>query len=200
MRTHLSKRSVRRAAGAASAVVATAGVLTAVGAVAASPADATVCNQPGHAYLTQPGRIIFSDYDGTLTDPAAANTISVVQGNASFRVGGAGQRPGTNITFQAVDRSNGAVSTIFPGRTSYTTRGAGSNCVVNEEGPMQLSMPPGSYKILAYYTDGNTGNFINGDIVAVVNVQAPPPPPSGGTCYIYGYPIPCYYLYGGFGF
>ncbi|WP_405927241.1 hypothetical protein [Streptomyces sp. NBC_00035] len=134
----------------------------------ATPAQAADrCNTPGHAYLTKPGRIYFSGYngDGGLGVP----TFHTFRGD-TFRLGGNGVLPGTPIRFQAVNVDTGAQINFYRGQSLYTTRGAGDNCVVNEEGPLTVTAPSGTYRVTALYDPGNTPPT-PGDIVdQVVNV------------------------------
>jgi len=174
MRIFTAPRVLKRTLAAIVTLVASLTGVAAVGAVAASPAGATTyCNTPGHAYLTQPGRAFFSGYEGN--QQFGVPTVSYVQNTQSFRLGGNGIRPGSQIVFYAVNTDNGAWAGLVNG-TNFNTRGAGSNCVVNEQGPFIFSLSPGNYRVMAAYLAGNSGQYIQ-DVVANVQVQAPPPPP-----------------------
>jgi hypothetical protein len=138
-------------------------------------ASAAGCATLGHVYLTQPGRTIFSGYEGS--QQFGVPTVTYVQGTQSFRLGGNGITPGTSIDFFAFDTTTGAQVGFVPGRPAvYPTRYAGSNCVVNEEGPYTFTLPPGNYRIQANYYAGIRRLFVT-DVVANLQVQAPPPPP-----------------------
>src|SRR5436309_1822822 len=73
----------------------------------------------------------------------------------------------------------------------YPTPNARSNCVLNEEGPFTLTLPPGNYRIQA---NAYLGMFAyNYSTVPVVNLHVlpapPPPPPVEDPCDPYG----CWY-------
>jgi hypothetical protein len=155
--------------------LATLAASVAVVVVGAPTADAAGCATLGHVYLTQPGRAIFSGYEGS--QQFGVPTVTYAQGTQSFRLGGNGITPGTFIDFFAFDATTGAQVGFIPGRPAqYPTRNAGSNCVVNEEGPYTFTLPPGSYQIQANYFAGIRRLFIH-DVVANLQVLPPPPPP-----------------------
>lgn len=180
MRTPTS-RHVRRAA---VALVMTA-ALSLAGLGAASPAGATSqCATAGHAYLTQPGRVIFSGFEGN--QQFGVPTESFTQGSRSYNVGGNGIRPGSAVGFIVVDRNTGA----FLGGAQ--TLGAGSNCVANERATTFFSqLAPGNYQVQASYQAGNSGAWVVNEPVANLDVSpAPPPPPPIETD-----PCQAYYSY-----
>ena len=167
-------RVFTRALAALGAVVASLAAVAAVGIVSSSPASAsTVCRTLGHTYLTQNGGAFVTFGNNVLF--GSTPSTSFVQGNMGYRFGGNGIQPGTQITFYAVNTDTGAWAGLVNGG-NYTTRGAGSNCVVNEEGPFTISLPPGNYRVMAQWIAGQTGNFFS-DAVVDFHVQAPPPPP-----------------------
>ena len=84
-------------------------------------------------------------------------TLSYVQGTQSFRLGGNGIRPGSQIIFFAVNTDTGVAAGLVNPGYNYNTRGAGSNCVVNEEGPFVFALQPGNDRIQAAYIGGNSG-------------------------------------------
>ena len=149
------------------------------------------CATAGHVYLTQPGRVYSSldQFNG------GTQTVTYIQGTQSFRLGGNGIKPGTLIDFFAFDADTGAQVGFIPGRAAqYPTRNARSNCVVNEEGPFTLTLPPGNYRIQA---NAYLGMFaFNFSTVPVVNLHVlpapPPPPPVEDPCGPYG----CWYYNG----
>ena len=169
--------------------LATLAASVAVVAVGAPTADAAGCATLGHVYLTQPGRAIFSGYEGS--QQFGVPTVTYVQGTQSFRLGGNGITPGTFIDFFAFDATTGAQVGFIPGRPAqYPTRNAGSNCVVNEEGPYTFTLPPGNYQIQANYFAGIRRLFIH-DVVANLQVLPPPPPPPIEDPYWPPYENPC---------
>jgi hypothetical protein len=176
MRIHTTpSRALKRALAVVAAVVASMAAVTAFAVIGASAASATTfCNTPGHAYVTQPGRAYFSGYEGD--QRFGVPTLSYVQGTQSFRLGGNGIRPGSQIIFFAVNTDTGEAAGLVTPGYNYNTRGAGSNCVVNEEGPFVFALQPGNYQVKAAYLAGNSGQFVV-DTVTNVQVQAPPPPP-----------------------
>jgi hypothetical protein len=168
-------RVLTRALVASATVFASLAIVAALAVIGASPASATtICNTPGHAYVTQPGTAFFSGYEGD--QRFGVPTLSYVQGTQSFRLGGNGIRPGSQIVFFAINTDTGAAAGLVNPGFNYNTRGAGSNCVVNEEGPFVFALQPGNYRIQAAYIGGNSGQFVV-DVVTNVQVQAPPPPP-----------------------
>ena len=91
-----------------------AGAATAAAALiaaGANPADAATCQTAGHAYLTQPGRLFFSGFEGNVQN--GVPTAYASQGVTSFRVGGNGIKPGTRVIFQANDKATGAPVPFF---------------------------------------------------------------------------------------
>ena len=174
MRIHPSSRALKRVSAAVFAAVAALAGLAVFGVVGASPADAAYpCRTAGHTYLTRNGGGFFTFGNNILfgTTPS----FSMTQGNGGFNFGGNGIQPGTRVTFYAVNKDTGAWTGLVNG-TNYVTRGAGSNCVVNEEGPLGPSLPPGNFRVMAQWIAGQTGNFFN-DAVVDLSIQAPPPPP-----------------------
>jgi hypothetical protein len=130
----------------------------------ASPASAAVCRTQGHAYLTQPGRVIFSGFAGVpFANPPT--TVSYVSGTAQgeFRFGGNGILPGQPIRFSVVNLATGQA---FTGQTP----GARSNCVVNEvSGVLPLRvLPPGIWQVRASYSA--VGASVIDEPVANLNV------------------------------
>ena len=160
-------RHVRRATAALVMLAA----LSVAGLGAASPAGATGrCATAGHAYLTQPGRVIFSGFDGN--QQFGVPTESFTQGSRWYNIGGNGIRPGTPVGFIVVDRHTGA----FLG--GGQTLGAGSNCVANERAATFITqLPAGNYQVQATYQVGNTGAWVVNDAVANLDISPPPPPP-----------------------
>jgi hypothetical protein len=151
-------------------------VLTAVtagGAVSAPAAHAGGCTLgPSHAYLTQPGLALIGFDNGQ-----NAGDFTYTQG-ASFRLGANGVRQGTGVGFFAFDLHTGAKVAFIPGDPDeYGTRGANSNCIVNEEGPFTFTLPPGDYNIVARYIPRNSFNYFNVQVVRLHVLPAPPPPP-----------------------
>jgi hypothetical protein len=178
---------IRRARRALVALVMVAS-LGLAGAAAASPAGATTrCATAGHAYLTQPGRVIFSGFEGD--QRYGVPTVSYAQGTQFFNVGGNGIRPGTSIVFNVYNTDNWS---FVAGTYS---RSAGSNCVANEVGTSTFTnLPPGNYQVHAGYYAGNTGQYVVTDVVANLQVSPPPyqppvdPDPCGGLpAYFCGY-------------
>jgi len=145
-------RATPRVLKRASSLIAATILMAAVLVVGAGPAFAARCQTAGHAYLTQPGRVYFSGYDGD--ESKGIPQVNTVRG-AQFRVGGNGLLPGTFIRFNSLNLDTGQFVDFIPGRQVYQTRGAGTNCVVSEEGPLSVAAPPGRYAIFAAYTSGN---------------------------------------------
>jgi len=149
--------------------------VAAMGAVDAPAAHAQFanCRTTGQVYLTQPGRA-FSSLDQF---NGGTQTVTYTEGTQSFRLGGNGIKPGTFIDFFAFDANTGAQVGFIPGRAAqYPTRNARSNCVVNEEGPFTLTLPPGNYRIQA---NAYLGMFAyNYSTVPVVNLHVLPAPPA----------------------
>jgi len=145
LRTH--PRRLRRLAGVVAGLSAMAAVLVA----GSSPAQALTCVTPGHAYVTAPGVVFFSGYNG---DERFGVPRVVVQQGDRVRVGGNGIKPGTDIAFRAV-RSDGRIFNFFPGQLDYLTAPARDNCVVHEEGPFEIVAPPGMYRVVGVYQPGN---------------------------------------------
>jgi hypothetical protein len=170
-----SRRPRKRAVIALATLAASAAAVTAVGAIGAPSASAARCATAGHVYLTQPGRTIFSGYEGN--QQFGVPTVTYAQGTQSFRLGGNGISPGSGIEFFAFDRNTGAQVGFVPGRAAqYPTRAAGGNCVVNEEGPFTFTLPPGNYRIQANYFPGNNYRLVT-DVVANLDVSPAPPAP-----------------------
>lgn len=151
MRLHTSRRLRALAAGLlAGAAVVTAGLV-----VGATPAQAATCATEGHAYLTQPGKVYFSGYNG---DQRFGRPRIVAFQGELFRLGGNGINPYPNqgrpdITWKATGPT-GFID-FFPGVPEYHSFWARDNCVVHEEGPFPVTAPPGTYRIYAFYTPGN---------------------------------------------
>lgn len=158
---HLRKRLAALLAGLAMTTVLTVGVTPA-------PAQAAVCATRGHAYLTQPGRIYFSGYEGDTS--VGVPRIVAFQGEF-FSVGGNGINPKDNMDFEAFRapqpfEETGTRINFLNNYSYYTTGMARDNCVVHEEGPYRVTAPPGTYRIFATYQSGN--NPRRGDIFDVV--------------------------------
>jgi hypothetical protein len=154
-----------------------AGAATAAAALIAAgagPADAATCQTAGHAYLTQPGRLFFSGFEGNVQN--GVPTAYASQGVTSFRVGGNGIQPGTRIIFQATDKATGFPAQFFGNISSAQSNPTGSNCVANETAPITVTAAPGTYRITALYLSGNSGQGVSDPVVDVV-VSPPPPPP-----------------------
>ncbi len=116
--------------------------------------SAARCATAGHAYLTQPGRVIFSGFEGN--QQFGVPTVTYAQGTQSFGLGGDGISPGSGVDFFAFDRNTGAQVAFVPGRPAqFYTSTARSNCVVNQNGPFFFTLPPGNYRIVANYFPGN---------------------------------------------
>jgi hypothetical protein len=137
-----------------SLIACTAAVAATV-AVGAAPAHAASRCSPavigGHAYLTQPGRVFFSGYDG---DERFGVPTAVVGAGATFRIGGNGIEPRETIKFQAINMDTLAIEDFVPGKKTYETKKARDNCVVHEEGPLTVTAPRGRYWIVATYKSG----------------------------------------------
>jgi len=176
-----SPRPLKRAVAAIATVAASLGAFTVVGALSATPASAARCATAGHAYLTQPGRVIFSGFEGN--QQFGVPTVTYAQNTQAFGLGGNGISPGSGVDFFAFDRNTGAQVGFVPGRPAqYYTSTARSNCVVNENGPFFFSLPPGNYRIVANYFPGNNFRLVS-DTVANLDVLPPPPPPPGPICF-----------------
>ena len=162
-------RPFRRVAGLVAALAAVATVLVA----GASPAAADVCSNDvlGHAYLTQPGSVYFSGYNGD--QRFGIRTVVVEQGE-QFRVGGNGIKAATEISFLAT-KSDGSGINFLNNVHEYETQPARDNCVVHEEGPYRVTAPPGLYRITATYAPRNSavpgGPPPTGVVDQVVNVE-----------------------------
>lgn len=170
--------ALRRAMFASAGLAVLAGFML-VGLLGASPASASACRTQGQAYLTQPGRVIFSGNEGNQV--LGVPTLTYIQGTQYFNVGGNGIRPGTSIVFNVYNRDNWSFV------TSVQTAAAHSNCVVNEQGTSTFTfLGPGHYQVQASYTSGYSGRYIAGDVVTNIDVQPSPfPPPDaggGGSC------------------
>jgi hypothetical protein len=164
---------LRRAKWASAGLAVLAGFML-VGLLGASPATASTCRTQGHAYLTQPGWVIFSGYEGNQV--LGVPTLTYIQGTRYFNVGGNGIMPGTPIVFNVYNRDNGSFV------TGLQTARAHSNCVVNEQGTSMFTfLGPGHYQVQASYTSGYTGRYIASDVVTNIDVQPSPfPPPDTG--------------------
>jgi hypothetical protein len=173
----LRLRASRRLRAFTAGLLACAAVVTAGLVVGATPAQAAPCVTEGHAYLTQPGRVYFSGYNGDKS--LGVPRITAVQGEL-FRIGGNGINPfpiygRPNITWTATG-PDGFID-FFPGVRHYSSIWAQDNCVVHEEGPFPVTAPPGLYQIFATYTSGNHPGVLRLDEVAVVQVIPRPIPP-----------------------
>ena len=163
-----SLRPRKRALVALATLAASLGAVTVGGALGASPASAARCATAGHAYLTQPGRVIFSGFEGN--QQFGVPTVTYAQGTQFFGLGGNGISPGSGVDFFVFDRNTGAQVGFVPGRPAqYYTSTARSNCVVNENGPFFFTLPPGNYRILANYFPGNNFRLVT-DVVANLDV------------------------------
>jgi hypothetical protein len=131
MTRHARPRALTRALSMFACAVATAATMTVATADAAS---AATCRTRGHAYMTQPGRVHFSGFEGDQS--LGIPRVLVVRGDL-VRFGGNGIRPGTNITF-------GTSIQFTPNGQEFQTRKAGSNCVVNESAAAPITAPPGT--------------------------------------------------------
>ena len=181
MSTLESPRPRKRIRIALATLAASLGAVTVGGVLGAPTAGAARCATAGHAYLTQPGRTIFSGFEGN--QQFGVPTVTYAQGTQSFRLGGNGISPGSGVDFFAFDRNTGAQVGFIPGRPAqfYTTT-AGSNCVVNENGPFTFTLPPGNYRIVANYFPGNYFRLVS-DVVANLDVLPAPPPPPPPVCF-----------------
>jgi hypothetical protein len=163
-----STRPRKRSVIALATLAASLGAVTVGGAFGAPTASAARCATAGHAYLTQPGRTIFSGFEGN--QQFGVPTVTYAQGTQSFGLGGNGISPGSGIDFFAFDRNTGAQVGFIPGRPAqYYTTTARSNCVVNENGPFTFTLPPGNYRIVANYFPGNNFRLVT-DVVANLDV------------------------------
>jgi hypothetical protein len=175
------RRPLKRALLALAAVGSTLGAVGATSALGASPVSAARCATAGHAYLTQPGRVIFSGFEGN--QQFGVPTVTYAQGTQRFGLGGNGISPGSGVDFFAFDRNTGAQVGFVPGRPAqYYTSTARSNCVVNENGPFTFTLPPGNYRIVANYFPGNNFRLVS-DVVANLDVLPAPPPPPPPVCF-----------------
>jgi hypothetical protein len=181
-RTGLSTRIV----GALAVAVA---AMAAVLAIGVTPASASVCRTSGHAYLTQPGRVYFSGFEGNQQFGVPTyNTFAF----DVFGYGGNGIRPGTQVRFDVIDKATGAHAAVFNGQSTLFSRIAGSNCVANEQATSLFAQQPGTYRVLASYFVGNTGQYVTNDPVVDIVVQPSLPAPDPGPIYE---PPPCYDYY-----
>lgn len=172
-------RPWRRAVGLLVAILAaTAGVL-AVGAVEAS---AATCATPGHAYLTKPGAVYFSGFDGD--QRFGIPTLNTYRGD-TFRLGANGVTPVSLVNFNATDRDTGAAVNLFPFGDRVSDYSF-TNCVLSEMGPFTVNLPDGRYRITATYIAGNANAFVTDQVVDVVvseaNRPTPRPRPGPGPC------------------
>jgi len=178
----LRLRTSRRLRALTAGLLAGAAVLTAGLVVGATPAQAATCATEGHAYLTQPGKVYFSGYNGD--SRFGLPRITAAQGEL-FRLGGNGINPypvngRADIRWKAA--GPGGFIDFFPGVPLYHTLWAHDNCVVHEEGPFPVTAPPGTYRIYAFYTSGNHPGAEVLDEVAEMQVIPGPiaPQPSPG--------------------
>ena len=169
------RRPLKRALVALATLGASLGAVTASDALGAPTASAARCATAGHAYLTQFGRAIFSGFEGN--QQFGVPTVTYAQGTQFFGLGGNGISPGSGVDFFVFDRNTGAQVGFVPGRPAqYYTSTARSNCVVNENGPFNFTLPPGNYRLQANYFPGNNFRLVT-DVVANLAVLPPPPPP-----------------------
>ena len=179
-----SPRLLHRAVG----LIAGVAVIIGVQVIGVAPAEAEqICHTFGHVYLTQPGRVYFSGYEGNQQN--GIPTVVASQGEL-FRLGGNGIQEGTTIRFFAQrfpgpGQESGTPINFLIGSRNYVTQPARENCVVNEEGPYRLTAPsPGRYRVFAEYTSGNTIDPATGqekqifDVVADFDVLPGLPAPS----------------------
>jgi hypothetical protein len=170
---------VRRALAALVGIVAlVAGMVT-----GAAPAGASTCATPGHAYLTQPGELYFSGFDGN--QQFGVPTFNTFRGD-TFQVGGNGIAPFFNIQFRAMNTATGAFVDLFStgdAEFGFVTATAFDNCVVHESGAFTLNLPDGRYRLVAQYLSGNLGTQVVDQVVdVVVRTPLPPPPPPRDPC------------------
>jgi hypothetical protein len=176
-----SRRPRKRALIAVATFAASLGAVAVGGALGAPTASAVRCATPGYAYLTQPGRTIFSGFEGN--QQFGVPTVTYAQATQSFRLGGNGISPGSGVDFFAFDRNTGAQVGFIPRRPAqYYTTMARSNCVVNENGRFTFTLPQGNYRIVANYFPGNNFRLVS-DVVANIDVLPPPPPPPPVNCF-----------------
>jgi hypothetical protein len=176
-----SLRPRKRAVVALATLAASLGAVTVGGAIGAPTASAARCATAGHGYLTQPGRTIFSGFEGN--QQFGVPTVTYAQGTQSFGLGGNGISPGSGVDFFVFDRNTGAQVGFVPGRPAqYYTSPAGRNCVVNENGPFTFTLPPGNYRVQANYFPGNYFRLVT-DVVANLDVLPAPPPPPPNPCF-----------------
>jgi hypothetical protein len=187
----LRLRTSRRLRALTAGLLACAAVVTAGLVVGAAPAQAALCATKGHAYLTQPGRVYFSGYNGDKS--LGVPRIVATQGEL-FRLGGNGINPfpiygRADITWRA-EKMLGPDPTLdsgqidfFPGVGSYHSVWAKDNCVVHEEGPFPVTAPPGLYRIWAIYNSGNHPGAGNAVLDEVAHMQVLPglPPISSAS-------------------
>lgn len=176
----LRLRTSRRLRALTAGLLACAAVVTAGLVVGATPAQAALCVTEGHAYLTQPGKVYFSGYNGNKS--LGVPRIVATQGEL-FRLGGNGINPfpiygRADITWSA----SGPAGFIdfFPGVRNYHSVWAKDNCVVHEEGPFPVTAPPGLYQIFAIYNSGNrppgAANVVLDEVAEMQVLPAPTPP------------------------
>jgi hypothetical protein len=183
MTLRVEPRLLRRALALVAGALMAGGVLVS----GATPASAATCATAGHSYLTQPGRFFFSGFEGDQRyGVPALYTFSF----DAFSLGGNGIRPGTSIRFEFTDKATGAPANVVTGTgSSYITRAARSNCVVNEEGT-GIFAPVGTYRVTAYYTAGNTNQYVVDPVVDIVvqpSLPAPEPTPPDEPWYFWGW-------------
>lgn len=161
---------LRRALGLVVAMLAaTAGILAA----GAAPASAATCATPGHAYLTKPGAVFFSGFDGD--QRFGIPTVNSYRGD-TFRLGANGVTPVTLVNFFAIDRDTGAPVNLFPFGDRVSDYSF-TNCVLSELGPFTVNLPDGRYRIYASYIAGNINAFVTDQVVDVVVSEANRPVP-----------------------
>lgn len=154
----------------AAAMLVGAAALT--GLSSAAPAQAATCVTEGHAYLTQPGFVYFSGYNG---DRSLGVPRLIVEQGERFSYGGNGIGPSAldgvrEINWQAARISGLGGEVIgqinFLNGQEVDDQAAGDNCVANEKGPFPVMAPPGFYLIQASYTPGkHPGMFVRDRVV-----------------------------------
>ena len=129
-------------------------------------AQAATCTTRAHAYVTQPGRIYVAGYEGDTS--LGIPTWRTFPGD-TFQIGGNGIQPGTTH-FTAVDAVGNQVDLGLSDSLP-----AGENCVANEGPTHRVVAPPGSYRIIAVYTGGNTGVTHVQQVVDAIVEDVPTP-------------------------
>jgi hypothetical protein len=171
----LRRRTLRRVAVAAAALVPAATISVA----AAEHANAAGCATNGQVYVTSvsPWSVRTEDQSGAGFD----NHQRIAAGATSFVVGGNGLRPGTTPYWTITSNVTGLY--VFFGRS------AGSNCVANEA---YVSIPratqPGEvWTVTTNYDTGNSSRAIRNQNHFQINWTAAPSLPPGFP------PVPCFY-------